>query len=500
MVKAGPKLKLSFKSTSFLPTVAIGALAVVYVSADAFSISALAVSLISLGLTLLFSLKNIKLPQTLRVLRLPLVSLACGLILGASAQLRIEAWKKLPFSGLPLAQVGSFKAVLVKDSVSAQDNLQVYSCHLLQVSQQSAGHTATASGSLTLWVIDGPTLFTGAIVDVKGRLKEDVKHGESRFVASIKRNQLSYGPYISELLKTRAIALTTLSAQLQRLGQPQAGLLEALFLGIKDHLAFNLQSSFKRTGSLHLLALSGLHVGILSALVFFLLKPLKHRFLKIGLVNLGLLFYLYLIGPEPALLRACLMFFLTSLALALDRELEPLNLLALTAVLVLILDPASSHSLSFKLSYLALTGILTLGTRLNQALTPYLPRFARGLLAASTSAQVFTSPLVLAEFGTIYPGGLVASLLLIPLTTIFLWSGLILFVLSLLPFTPLLDLAKSILAQEYQLLAGISEWLAQIPGLTLAWQPWYWPLALLILTLCALNLPLKKGYELQLQD
>lgn len=500
MVKAGLKLQLSFKSQSFFPTVAISTLVVVYIAWSAFSIFALALGLISLGLVFLFSLKGTKLLQQFRALRLPLGALACGLLLGAFAQLRIEGERQVPFSGLPLPQVGSFKAVLVKDSVRSKDNLQVYSCRLFQVSQQSGGHTATASGSLTVWVPDGPALFTGAIIEAKGRLKEEAKNSPSRFVAYLKLNQLSYGNYIDEVLKARAMILSSLSAQFQKLGQPQAGLLEALFLGIKDHLDFNLRTSFTRTGSLHLLALSGLHVGILCALILFLLKPLKHRLIKIGLVNLGLLFYLYLVGPEPALLRACLMFLLTSLALALDRELKPLNILALTTVIVILFDPASCHSLSFKFSYLALTGILTLGAKLNQALTPYLPRSLRGLMAASIAAQVFTSPLVVAEFGTIYPVGLVASLLLIPLTTIFIWSGLLLFVISLIPFTVLLNLAKSILNVEYQLLAGISDFLAQAPGFTLEWRPWYWPLALLLLTLCALGLPLQKGYELQLQD
>jgi predicted membrane metal-binding protein len=109
---------------------------------------------------------------------------------------------------------------------------------------------------------------------------------------------------------------------------------------------------------------------------------------------------------------------------AFGRRVAPTSVLALSFLATTLLMPRSVHSLSFQLSFLALTGILLLSGPISTALPRAIPRLVRRGLGAALGAQLATVPLVLSSFGVVYPVGLVAGLLLAPLATGFLWAGI----------------------------------------------------------------------------
>jgi competence protein ComEC len=295
----------------------------------------------------------------------------------------------------------------------------------------------------------------------------------------------------------RAEARGWLHRTVSRVGYPASALLEALMIGVREDVPADLYDGFARTGSLHILALSGLHVTVLYGVVAGLLWFMRTKWKRFLAASLVLIFYQFLAGFMPSLLRATVMIVLGGCAALLDRDAEPLNVLALSGVVLLLIDPFQAFTLSFQLSFLALAGILAIGALLQRPLASRLPRFLLLAFAMSAGAQAATLPLVIARFGTYYPSGLVASLVLVPLTTGYLWAGLVWIPLSLVPWPLLHDLCAQAFAVFYDAIRFSAQALSRIPGLVFdpSLVPWLVAGAGLAAVLAAAVLPVKRGME-----
>jgi competence protein ComEC len=189
--------------------------------------------------------------------------------------------------------------------------------------------------------------------------------------------------------------------------------------------------------------------------------------MKLVIATLVLLFYQFLAGFMPSLLRATVMICLAGTCILLDRDHEPLNLLALSGAAILLADPFQASSLSFQLSYLALGGILILGPPVHRVLEGRLPKAVLTPLAMSLGAQIATFPIVIARFGTWYPSGLLASLILVPLTTALLWAGLGWLVIFLIPWPQLHDLGARVLGLLYESIEESARVMGLLPGVSI---------------------------------
>ncbi len=423
---------------------------------------------------------------------------AAGLVLGGAQSYALSVERAASYAAVPLASAARFRLTLTADGVTAKNGVKIYAGALSEAADRGGDRRAQAAGAVTVFAPNGPALFWGETIEAEGTLRENPEPGGARFVLNARGRGVTRLGFGRPLLAARAAVVRAFLARIDRLGAPASSLFAALFLGVKDNLEFELRDAFARTGSLHLLALSGLHVGLIAALILFFLSPLRSKKLKAVLAALFVGVYFFLAGPSPSLLRAVLMLGLGTAALLLDREVDPLHVLLVSAAVVLLVDPASVRSLSFQLSYLALAGILTFGRRLNRSLTPFLPAFARGLVSAALAAQMFTAPLVLRSFGVVYPVGLVVSLLLVPLTTAYVWSGAGLLALSLIPFAPLLELIRSLMGLQYRLIFAISDFFKSAPGLAVAWSDWLWIPALAAWLALVAGVPVQRRHELRL--
>jgi competence protein ComEC len=292
----------------------------------------------------------------------------------------------------------------------------------------------------------------------------------------------------------RAEARDWLHRTVSRVGYPASALLEALLIGAREDVPGDLYDGFMRTGSLHILALSGLHVTVIYGIAAGLLWFLRNRWQRYLAATLVLLFFQFLAGFMPSLLRATVMIVIGGVALLLDRDHEPLNVLSLSGIVILMIDPFQAFTLSFQLSFLALAGILGIGAVIQRPLASRLPRFLLVAFAMSTGAQIATLPLVIARFGTYYPSGLVASLVLVPLTTGYLWAGLAWLPLSTIPWPLLHDACARVFSVFYEVIRWCAQALAVIPGFTFAPSvvPWLAAAAGLAAVLAATVLPVKR--------
>jgi competence protein ComEC len=396
-----------------------------------------------------------------------LAALGAGLGLAALSLAPLASAQRL--SGLPAESVRDFEGVLAEDSSPAAGGAVLYRVRLRRVGAQ--GLHASASGLLELRVRGGPRLYWGRRVRVTAPVRRAAAGGGARWASRAEAAELAVLGYASRLWEGRAALHRELERRLSASAPASAGLLSALLLANRAGVPAEERSLFRDSGSLHLLALSGLHASILFGAAAFLLRWLPDRRWRAAAGAALLLPYLFLAGASPSLARAVVMLGAGALGFILDRDTRTLNLLSLAAAGILLADPAAAAELSFQLSFIALLGILLLGPWLRRLLTPPLPPFLGSAVAMSLGAQAATTPVLLAAFGAAYPAGALAALALIPMVTAFLWGGLAALLLSLLPFPPLLAAPLELLHRGMLAVLGF---FARFPPLEAVWRPVYW--------------------------
>ncbi len=202
--------------------------------------------------------------------------------------------------------------------------------------------------------------------------------------------------------------------------------LEALLLGYKRGVDPETRAAFQLSGAAHILAVSGMHVGLVLTLWLFLLRhlPAGWAFHPVSQVALLLLVLLYglLTGASPSAMRAVIMGGVALLARMWYKPYLALNALGFAAFIQLSLDPALLHNVGFQLSYAAVGGILAFYGPLRdlfrgKIFTTSWGAYLRDLIALSLSAQAGTLLLSWAYFGRLPLYFLLTNLLAVPLAT-----------------------------------------------------------------------------------
>jgi competence protein ComEC len=418
---------------------------------------------------------------------------AClGSVMGICLLARIEPAGR--WTGLPLSprDVSGFTGRLTQDSSLSEDSKTILRLGLTRAAAEKKGLIVGARGSV-LVILDGDyRFFLGQTLVFKTGLASLTTGEGQSYIAFARRTDVSTVGFSGSLWEIRAVIREEIHHSLGMVGYPASALLEALLVGSREDVPSDLSRSFRETGSLHILALSGLHAAIIYGFVLLFLRFAGNRVLKYILGTVMLLFYQFIAGPLPSLLRATLMLMAGGAALLIDRDGEPINLLALSGILILLVDPYQAWSVSFQLSYLALLGLLAVAPLFSRVLAGVVPGGLLATLSISAGAQIATFPIVVSVFGVYYPSGLVAGLILVPLTTAFLWLGLFWLVLSPLLGGIILHAASGVFGGLYFVIQHTASFFARAPGLTVsgAAAPWVTGAAAAMLAILCL-LPLK---------
>ncbi len=188
--------------------------------------------------------------------------------------------------------------------------------------------------------------------------------------------------------------------------------LSALLLGRKTDPGSPLIRYFRKSGCLHILALSGFHVGLIALALQGMLKPITGFTVSSLLSAIGAIAFLVFVGIRPSLFRAVLMYVLYTRDSLRGYKISLFSYLSAAFILQALIFPLSVYSLSFRLSYAALAGLSFGGTAFTRILSRYLPLKMSAVLGAGLGAQLTTLPLTTAAFGIWYPIGIAASPLL----------------------------------------------------------------------------------------
>ncbi|MDA8886429.1 ComEC/Rec2 family competence protein [Bacteroidia bacterium] len=208
------------------------------------------------------------------------------------------------------------------------------------------------------------------------------------------------------------------------------GVAQAIVFGYKEDLDDEWMDAFSKTGTIHVLAVSGLHVGIIFIMLSFLLrlKGSKGRSLIIKSVVAMLVLFLYCLvtGFSPSVSRASLMFGTVIIVKAFKRNSNIYNTLTFAAFVLLIINPMNLYNVGFQFSFLAVIGIVYYKDYF-RALWPqytWIGDKVITLLSVSIAAQINTFPIGLYYFHQ-YPNlFMFSNLIVIPCITVILYSGI----------------------------------------------------------------------------
>jgi competence protein ComEC len=215
----------------------------------------------------------------------------------------------------------------------------------------------------------------------------------------------------------------------------ELGIISALTLGYREDLDKDVQRAFSASGAMHVLAVSGLHTGIVWGIVMWILtlgvlyKPLWEDKFRRWLLNISTIVliwaYAFLTGLSPSVMRSALMLTFWALSSLLEQQTSRWNPLLAAAVVILIVNPLALWSVSFQLSFAAVAGIMLFGSSMQQAvvLKGRVWQSVSGLLIVSLAAQLGTMPLTLHYFGQTSNYFALTNLIVVPMAGILLSLG-----------------------------------------------------------------------------
>lgn len=200
--------------------------------------------------------------------------------------------------------------------------------------------------------------------------------------------------------------------------------IRSLLFGNSDLSSADFRDTLSRAGLSHIIAVSGLHVNLIIGMVaaLFYRGFIRRRFYLIGLFLL-LFLYVLLTGASPSALRAALMLSLLFLSMIFSAPYDGLSALSFAALCLLTYNPFIIYSLSFLLSFAAVSGILLFYRPLEKYLEGLPASYAVKLLAVTLCAQVFTFPILVLSFGRVACLSLLANLAVLPLVPVIMLCG-----------------------------------------------------------------------------
>ena len=230
--------------------------------------------------------------------------------------------------------------------------------------------------------------------------------------------KIDHSPVNNFMLRLRASIQENMDRHIQTPYSNQIA--KALLLGQKKHVEKEVSEAYVTAGTMHVLAVSGLHVGIVYGFFFLFIKPYRlpghKRILYLSLLIMIIWMYALITGMSPSVMRAATMFTLMGLAQMKSRSPSIYNSLALSALILLVFDPFIIYSVGFQLSYLAVFGIVLLQPKIaglwqpnNKVIT-----YFWNIISVSIAAQLMTFPISVHYFHVFPTYFMISNLIAIP--------------------------------------------------------------------------------------
>lgn len=281
----------------------------------------------------------------------------------------------------------------------------------------------------------------------------------------------------------------------------EISIINALLLGQRQDISEDVYTNYTNAGAIHILAVSGLHVGIILLILNYIFKPLER--LKYGIIIKTLLLvsilwgFALIAGLSASVTRAVTMFSIVALALNLNRPTNIYNTLAISMFFILLFKPLFLFDVGFQLSYLAVFAIVSIDPLLYKLWKPkyWILNKLWHTFTVTISAQLGILPLSLFYFHQ-FPGlFFISNLVIIPLLGIILGLGILVILLALINVLP--QIGADIYGHIISYMNGFIGWVAKQEAFILHDIPFNFlqVLATYLMIICFLKLFIKRNYK-----
>jgi competence protein ComEC len=247
------------------------------------------------------------------------------------------------------------------------------------------------------------------------------------------------------------------------------GIAICLLTGDKSKIPFEVKQDFSFAGTAHVLAVSGLHVGIIAIIIYLLLGFIGNSWLKFFVFTVIVVSFIILTGSHASSVRAGFMAIAIMLCFTIQRDYDPLNIVALVVLIVLIISPNMIYSVGFQMSVAAITGIIIFYRPIRKTFSEFAGKkynsYFHGVfssLSLTFAASITVAPIIAYYFDVFSIISPITNLLVIPLISL----GMIFSILSLLTsylYFPIAELYAVTSDLTYSISMDINSFAVSIP-------------------------------------
>jgi competence protein ComEC len=247
----------------------------------------------------------------------------------------------------------------------------------------------------------------------------------------------------------------------------QYAVLAALTLGEKSNISKDVKDEYSQAGASHILALSGLHLGIIFVVLTWIFPKRRFKILSTIAIISSIWMFVFLSGVSPSVVRAAVMLTIYAMVEMLNRDKISLNTLALAAFVMLVANPMNLYDVGFELSFVAVLSIVLFYEPINGLISRryFLLNKVWSLVAVSTAAQIGTFPLVIYYFGRFPVYFLLTNMLVVPAATLALYSTILMMALTPIPVVQ--SIVAMVPAYIVEVMNNGVRWVNRLPGSTI---------------------------------
>ncbi|MGM9544348.1 MAG: ComEC/Rec2 family competence protein [Romboutsia timonensis] len=246
-------------------------------------------------------------------------------------------------------------------------------------------------------------------------------------------------------------AKSYISNTIRYLYKTNSDFINSMMLGQKDDLSQNEKLMFTRTGTSHIIAISGLHTGILSGLIIFMVGKIN-KIYKLIVLSAMMFIYSAMVGNSPSIIRSIMFMISLYLSFFLDRKMDKISTLSFIGILFVINNPYIIYNISFQLSFLATLSIIYFYGYINNKLNIK-------IISLTLSANILTIPIIYYNFEGIPLVSILGNIIIVPFVGIIIYLAmlsLILFNINIYISSIVVYINRFILETIYVLLEKIS--------------------------------------------
>ena len=261
-----------------------------------------------------------------------------------------------------------------------------------------------------------------------------LKYSELLIVSTTKNTLFGYASKFRELVQVKL--------KKYNFKPDEYAIIQALLLGQRQHISKEIYSSYTQAGVIHVLAVSGLHIGIILLILNHLLRPLvllkNGRIIKLCIIVSFLWCFAIIAGLSASITRAVTMFTILAIAMSFKRPTNIYNTLAISIFILLLFKPSFIFDVGFQLSYMAVIAIIYLQPKLFRLYKPKykIDSLLWNIITVTLAAQIGIVPITLFYFNQ-FPGLFILSnVTIIPFLGLILGFGMITIILAVLNILP----------------------------------------------------------------